>query len=253
MTFISSSNFSSSTHFYISLYYDILSSSAANNQTSVRTSLYVTSRDGYSGSGSALSCVINGSSFSGSTSIGINSSVLQGYRDATYTHDANGYLTVSLSGSCSSAWGIGSASTSGSVALPRLPLAPIWASSTADNITTNSVRLGNEISSFGHGTSCNMRMYYRKSGDSSWSQTADQADASGYNYWTVTGLSSGKTYEYFSRQWNNNGDSADGSVQSFTTKSGVKVILSNGTVEDRTIKSISPSGVVTTCIATKVV
>ncbi len=104
--------------------------------------------------------------------------------------------------------------------LPRIAQAPYGIVISADQIKPTQARLGTEISSRGHGTSASTRIYYRIQGSGSgWSQTSDQGDVGGYNYWTVTGLKPGKTYEYFARWWNNNGDTADGSTGTFKTKS----------------------------------
>lgn len=223
-TFLSTANFSGNSNFRINLYYEYVWQNAATNQTCIRTHLYMQSINGYSGSGAALSCAINGNGFSGPTSIGVNQEIELGWRDDVYTHDANGNISINPSGSCTSSWGIGSASTNAWVALARLPLAPPWASSTADTITSTTARLGNEISGYGHGTSCAMRMYWKKPSDGSWSPTGDQSDANGYNYFNVSGLKPNTTYQYFGRQWNNNGDSSDGTVQTFKTK-GVSGLL----------------------------
>ena len=133
-------------------------------------------------------------------------------------HDVNGNRSVGGSAWMDAYFGQGTAS--GSIGLSRLPLAPSITGQTADQVKPTSARLGVEIGGFGHGTSAAMRMYYRVQGSGSgWSQTADQGDAAGYNYWTVTGLTPGTTYEYFARVWNNNGDTRDGGAQTFKTQS----------------------------------
>ncbi|HWT40072.1 MAG TPA: hypothetical protein VN081_02270 [Dongiaceae bacterium] len=99
--------------------------------------------------------------------------------------------------------------------LPRIAQAPQGITTLADTIKPTTARLGLEISSYGHGTSCAMRMYYRKQGDSTWLNTADQSDAAGYNYWTISGLQPGATYEYYGLAYNNNGDTGTNGVQTF--------------------------------------
>jgi len=136
--------------------------------------------------------------------------------------------------------------------LPRIGLAPPITSITADTFTTNTARLGVEIGGYGHGTIAAMHMHYRKLGDSVWSTTADQNDVGGYNYWTITGLTTNTTYQYLASAWNNNGDINDSGIQTFSTKSGIKMILPSGTVEDRTVKQVLPSGVVSNRVATKI-
>lgn len=145
--------------------------------------------------------------------------------DSGYWHgrDANGNGWASAEG-----WGdvfYGSGSTGGGIPLTRIARAPNVVGQTADQIKAKSVRLGGEIGGFGNGTSAAMRMYYRVQGSGSgWSQTSDQNDAAGYNYWTVTGLKPNTTYEYFMRTWNNNGDSSDGGVQTFKTKANASFL-----------------------------
>lgn len=140
---ISSSNFSSSSHFSIDLRYDIVSQNVSANTSTVRTYLNMSSRDGYSGNGAALSCAINGNGFSGPTSIGVNSTIELGERDDTYTHNSDGTLTINPSGSCSSVWGIGSASVSGYVALPTIPRYPTYWNNTPYTVSPshNSINI----------------------------------------------------------------------------------------------------------------
>jgi hypothetical protein len=102
--------------------------------------------------------------------------------------------------------------------LPRLPLAPSIAGNTVDQITPKSARLGTEISSYGHGTSAACRFYYRIQGIGSYTATGDQTDVAGYNYFNITGLKPGKTYEYYSYWYNNNGDVSTSGVSTFKTK-----------------------------------
>lgn len=102
--------------------------------------------------------------------------------------------------------------------LSRLALAPPITGQVADQIKPTSARIGVEIGGLGHGTSVSMRMYYRIQGVGGYTATADQGDVAGYNYWTLTGLKPGKTYEYYAVTWNNNSDTSTGGVQTFKTK-----------------------------------
>ena len=61
-------------------------------------------------------------------------------------------------------------------------------------------------------------MYYRLQGAGSWTSAGLQSDVAGYNYWNLTGLKPGKTYEYYAISSNNNGDTATSGTQTFTTK-----------------------------------
>lgn len=139
--------------------------------------------------------------------------------DTVVGHDGNGNATISWSGAAdmqASTYATTS-NTSGILGLSRLPLGPGIAGITADSITPTSARLGGEITSYGHGTSVNMNMYYRLQGAGAWIDLGNQADAAGYNYWTVTGLQPGKTYEYTMNVWNNNGDLSQSATQTFKT------------------------------------
>ena len=91
-TFLKSANFSgyNGSHFYISLYYDVLSQSSASNQSVVRYYLYTGSSGGYSGYGAYANGYIGDTWVGGATSIGVNSFNLIGTRDLTYTHNNDG-------------------------------------------------------------------------------------------------------------------------------------------------------------------
>lgn len=107
-TFLSSSNFNGSAgnHYFIALYYEILSSS------SVRFYAHAGSHDGYSAGGSSSSVYINGSYVGSITSIPANSDFQVGYLDVS------GSGTVTGTASCTTSWSnVGSASTSGNVQL----------------------------------------------------------------------------------------------------------------------------------------
>jgi len=133
--------------------------------------------------------------------------------------DANGNGSYSLSASiglyANSPYN--SVSTSGSTGLPRIPLAPGLLNMTVDSITTNSARLGAELTSLGHGTSATLEMFYKKHTDSTYISLGAQADVAGYNYWSATGLLPATQYDYICNVTNNNGDFAQFTAQSFTT------------------------------------
>lgn len=139
--------------------------------------------------------------------------------DVTINKDANGYLTVNAYGYINGANSpyVGAGSASFNVGTTRIGIAPTITSITADTITSTSARLGGEISSHGNGTSSTHTMYYRLQGAGSWTSAGGQGDASGYNYWTITGLQPGRTYEYYMNSTNNNGDSGNSGTQTFAT------------------------------------
>ena len=107
--------------------------------------------------------------------------------------------------------------TSGSESLPRIALAPGISALTVDTIKPTTARLGAEINGFGNGTSATFNMYYRVSGVGSYINAGAQGDVGGFNYWNLTGLKPGKTYQYYTTCANNNGDTATSGVQTFKT------------------------------------
>lgn len=132
-------------------------------------------------------------------------------------HDANGNCTLSVEYFVNEP--VTSMSRRGaSWGLSRLALAPSILGDTADTIKPTSVRLGTELNNYGHGTSAATHILYRLQGAGSWSQTADAGDVAGYNYFNITGLKPGKTYEYASVWWNNNGDTVTNGASTFKTK-----------------------------------
>lgn len=140
--------------------------------------------------------------------------------DVTFNKDANGYISIGVHGYINGANSpyVTSGQASWTHNPARIGVAPGIAAIVADTLKPTTARIGVEITGYGLGTSAAMRMYYRELGSGSWIPTADQGDVGGYNYWTLTGLKPGKTYQYFSRVWNNNGDTADSGVATFKTQ-----------------------------------
>lgn len=132
----------------------------------------------------------------------------------TVGHDANGNGSFSMNAHIA-IYASGTSTASGSASLPRIALAPTISSVIDDTIKPTSARLGAELSSYGHGTGCNLTMYYKLSTSGTWISLGTQADAAGYNYWTPTGLTPGKTYNFYCNATNNNGDSTNSSTYSF--------------------------------------
>ena len=164
------------------------------------------------------------SSFGGTHS-GWQTVVDSGY---THGHDVNGNGSASAEG-----WGdvyYGSGSTGGSIGLTRLGLAPEGRDKSVDQISATSVRLGRKHDNNGRGTSSANRVYYRLDNTGGWSETAEQG-GTGWKHNTVT-LLSNRMYGYFSRHWNNNGDSADTGVSTFVT-------LANATETSKNITATS--------------
>lgn len=132
-------------------------------------------------------------------------------------HDANGNGSYGMNADVE-VYQSGTSAASGSEGLPRLPLAPGITALTVDTIKPTSARLGAEINGYGHGTSATFHMYYKLQGAGGWTSAGTQGDVVGFNYWTITGLKPGKTYEYYVSCYNNNGDTANTGVQTFKTK-----------------------------------
>lgn len=131
-------------------------------------------------------------------------------------HDANG--NGSYSGDAHVAvFQSGTTSTSGSAGLPRIALAPNISSIISDTVKPTSARLGAELSTYGHGTGCNLEMFYRLQGSSTWISLGVQGDVAGYNFWFPTGLTPGKTYEYICNATNNMGDFDQSGIATFKT------------------------------------
>lgn len=132
-------------------------------------------------------------------------------------HDANGNASFSMNADVA-VFQSGTSAASGSSGLPRIPLAPSINSIVADTIKQTTTRLRGELNNHGHGTSTNLEMFYRLGTGGGWTSAGVQGDGAGFNNWNLTGLKPGKLYQYFMRAVNNNGDTADSGVQSFTTQ-----------------------------------
>jgi len=194
---------------------------ASTNQSRVHVRLIMRADPGYSqAANTSYNVRINGGVIaSGSRSVSLNGNstvLIEG--DVTVNHDVNGNWSGSFGGSLSSGYsGVGSGGADWAWSIPRLALPPTITSIIADTIKPTSARLGVEISSHGRGTSTNFEMFYRLLGSGSWISLGVQGDVGGYNYWTASGLSPGKTYQYVCNAVNNNGDFAQSSVNTFTT------------------------------------
>jgi hypothetical protein len=122
MAILKTANFSGSngSHFSIRLDYSLEQNQIANTSKIVYSLYFVTDRYG-SGYGSAISGYINGANVGSCTSIGTNSTILIGTKTENVTHNNDGTKSVDYSASMSGSWtGLGSASLSGTLTLPKI-------------------------------------------------------------------------------------------------------------------------------------
>ena len=132
-------NGSNGSHFSIRLDYSLTQNQTANTSKIVYSLYFVTDRYG-SGYGSAVTGYINGVAVGSCTSIGKNSTIKIGTKTETIEHNSDGTKSVSYSASMSGPWtGLGSASLSGTLALPKIDrLATLDESSLPTLITDES-------------------------------------------------------------------------------------------------------------------
>lgn len=141
MATLKTANFSGSngSHFSIRLDYSLTQNQTANTSKIVYSLYFITDKYG-SGYGSAVNGYINGVNVGSTTSIGKNSTIKIGTKTETIEHNSDGTKSVSYSASMSGPWaGLGSASLSGTLALPKIDrLATLDESSLPTLITDES-------------------------------------------------------------------------------------------------------------------
>lgn len=123
-TKIGSSTFSGSNggHFFLDLYYDLLSQSIADNSSTIRLYAYIGSYDGWSAGGASANVYIDGNYVGSVSGIAARSNTLVGTLDRPIGHNSVGAGSFSSSASCSTPWNnVGSATASGSANLPTIP------------------------------------------------------------------------------------------------------------------------------------
>lgn len=199
--------------------------SAGGNYSVVRLRMYIWCDSGYSQTGTWVPRG-RGSwmgEYGSNQSRTINSGhgfVLMASWDGNVGHDVNGNKSVTVGTYASAPINDMSWADIG-WNLPRIPLAPTIAdvSVTPGTVKPTTAQLRAETGSYGHGTSSTWTMYYRLQGAGSWTNAGSQGDGAGYNYWNLTNLKPGKTYEFYVNATNNNGDSTNSSTQTFDTQS----------------------------------
>ena len=132
-------NGSNGSHFSIRLDYSLTQNKTANTSTIEYSLYFITDKYG-SGYGSAVTGYINGVAVGSCTSIGTGSTIKIGTKTETIEHNSNGTKSVNYSASMSGPWtGLGSASLSGTLALPKIDrLATLDESSLPTLITDES-------------------------------------------------------------------------------------------------------------------
>jgi hypothetical protein len=131
-------NGSNGSHFSIRLDYSLTQNKTANTST-IKYSLYFITDKYGSGYGSAVTGYINGSSIGSCTSIGTNSTILIGTKEEKdIKHNSDGTKSVSYSASMSGPWsGLGSASLSGTLTLPKIDRLAILDESSLPTLITD--------------------------------------------------------------------------------------------------------------------
>nr|WP_274322959.1 hypothetical protein [Halosimplex aquaticum] len=98
---------------------------------------------------------------------------------------------------------------------------PVVSTGSASSVDASSATLSGSLDDLGGASSADVSFEYRESGASSWNATSAQTlSSSGSVSTDVSGLSSGTSYEFRVTASASDGDSATGSVSSFTTSSG---------------------------------
>lgn len=94
----------------------------------------------------------------------------------------------------------------------RSPLAPTISSNTSSAVKPTTATLNGAVSSNGHGTSTTITYYYRLGTSGGYTNAGTGSSVN------LTGLKPGSLYNWYITAYNNNGDTATGAVQSFTTQ-----------------------------------
>lgn len=193
----------------------------SSTQVSYHIRLWATTGGGYhSASGGSWNGNAGGIGGSGAFNYSGNGDWNLWEFDYTYNKDANGngswnfygYINGDIPGA------VGAGSTSFNMSPGRIGIAPPLTSVISDSIKPTSARIGAEIGGYGLGTSAAFEAFYRVQGASGWNSLGVQGDVGGYNFWNLSGLQAGRTYEYYVHVYNNNGDAADSGVQTFKTQ-----------------------------------
>ena len=120
-------------HFYLELWYELISQSTANNTSTFRLLSYVGSQDGYSGYGSTAYIYPHGTGIDSSVACGsynsipVNTKVGPGYsQNYTISHNSEGKLSLYVYTTTSNSWsGVGNASAGGTINFPDIARYPM--------------------------------------------------------------------------------------------------------------------------------
>lgn len=207
--------FSNRTRYQLQLHIAPRAYNLSGNFTDVDWSLRIvetTENGSYSYAAAPWSVTIDGQSWSGSSPYDFRSTneVIVGSGTKRAYHDANGYKTISFSGSVGGSTVIGTASTSGSLALtriPKVPGAPLIEGTVGgtvlgpQNIKTTSMVVKFSGTSDGGSPIREWQLQYAE--NSAFTVNAKSIASSGTS--TVTGLVPGRTYYFRARGRNDVG------------------------------------------------
>lgn len=165
--------------------------------------------------------VIHGEQFnfnSNYPSSGVKTHITQ---QKTVTHDANGYLTIYVSGyhNANQGSGLGTANVGEYFTLSRIPKAPTLTTSGSSAITPYSATVGGDVTDGGGATVTQRGIYYSSvsSNPTASHSTQTVTGTTGAFSTSLTGLTAGTLYYYRSFAINSQG-TGYGSVSSFTTQ-----------------------------------
>ena len=139
MAILKSVNFSGTngSHYTMRLDYSLKQNQTANTSEITYSLYFITDRYG-SGYGTPIKGYINGAEVGSCSSIGTNSTILIGTKKENVTHNNDGTKSVNYSASMSSVWtGLGSASLSGTLTLPKIDRLAILDESSLPTLITD--------------------------------------------------------------------------------------------------------------------
>lgn len=210
-----------SSRYYGRLYYILDSQNTGANSSHISLYLRLASNNGsysFNGYNNNGQIKINGGDVASGNYTGtVNTSEQQITSwGGNLTHDANGNLSINVGFAIQSGYA-GNAANNVGWALPRLPLAPSFTGPTIDTILPTSARLGLTVTSYGHGTSAQIKFFWKKVGDVTYQDSGWLNWTGSTEYFTIPNLIPGTNYVYAAHVINNNGDLNNTTDSPFTT------------------------------------